>query len=61
MQQLEQRNIPTIECAVWKIIANNTPLHLMGLFHPSPANGMTTTMFLDEVTELLTTLIPKYK
>ena len=50
MQQLEQGNTPTIEYAVWKTIANNTPLHLMGLYHPPPTNGMTTTMFLDEVT-----------
>ena len=32
----------------------------MGLFHLPPTNGMTTTMFLDEVTELLKPPIPKY-
>ena len=32
----------------------------MRLYHPSPTNGMKTKMFLDEVTELLTALIPKY-
>ena len=32
----------------------------MGLYNPPPTDGMTTTMFLDEVTELLMALIPKY-
>ena len=31
VQKLEQGNEPTIEYTVWKTIANNTPLHLMGL------------------------------
>ena len=53
-------NTPTTEYAVWKTIANNTAMHLMGLYHPLPTDGMTTTMFLDEVTELIMTLIPKY-
>ena len=60
VQQLKQGNTPTTEYAVWKTIANNTPIHLMGLYHPPPTDGMTTAMFLDEVTELLTALIPKY-
>ena len=60
MQRLEQGNTPTIEYAVWKTIANNTPLHLTGLYHPPPTNRMTATMFLDEVTELLMALVPKY-
>ena len=60
VQQLEQGNIPTTEYAVWKTKAVNTPLHLMGLYHPPPTDGMTTTMFLDEVTKLLMALIPKY-
>ena len=45
---------------MWKIIGNNIPIDLKGLCHPPPADGMATTMFLDEITELLMTLIPKY-
>ena len=59
-KQLEKGNTPTIECVVWKTIAYNTPIHLIGLYHPPLTNGTTTTMFLDEIMELLMTLIPKY-
>ena len=60
IKQLEQGNTPTIEYVVWKTIGSNTPIHLIGLYHPPPTDGTTTTMFLDEITELLTTLICKY-
>ena len=60
IQQLEQGNTPTIEYAVWKMIANNIPIHLIGLYHPPSTDRMTTTMFLDEITEILMTLILKY-
>ena len=59
-KQLEQGNTPTIKYAVWKTITYNTPIHLIGLYHPASTNGITTTMFLDEIMELLMTLIPKY-
>ena len=58
VQQPGQGNTPTIEYAVWKIIANNTQLHMMGSYHPPPTDRMTTTIFLNEVTELLMALIP---
>ena len=60
VQQLEQGNTPTIEYAVWNTIANNTPIHLIGLYHLPPTDGMTATIFLDEITELLMVLIPRY-
>ena len=59
-KQLDQGNTTMIEYAVWKTIGNNTPIHLIGLYHPPSTNGTTTTMFLDEIMELLMTLIPKY-
>ena len=52
IKQLEHRNSPTIEYAVWKTIVSNTSLHLMGLYHPPLANGITMAIFLDEVTDL---------
>ena len=60
VQQLEQGNTPTIKYAAWKTIADNTPIHLIGLYHLPPTDGTKTTMFLDEITELLMSLIPKY-
>ena len=60
VQQLKEGNTPTMKYAVWKPIANNAPIHLIGLYHLPPTDGTTTTMFLDEITELLMALIPKY-
>ena len=60
VQWLKQGNTPTIEYAVWKTIANNTPIHLIGVYHLPPTDGTTTAMFLDEITELLMAVIPKY-
>ena len=60
VQQLEQANTPFIKYAVWKTIANNIPIHLIGLYHLPPTDGMTTTMFLDKITEFLMALVPKY-
>ena len=45
---------------MWKTIASNIPVHLVGLYHPPPTDGTTTTMFLDDITELFMTCIPKY-
>ena len=59
-KQLEQGNTPTMEYVVWKTITSNTPIHLIGLYHTPPTDGTTTTMFLDDITELLTTPIHKY-
>ena len=59
VQQLEQGNTPIIKYAVWKTIASSTPIHLIGLYHLPPTDGMITTIFLDEITELLMALIPK--
>ena len=59
-KQLEQGNTPPIEYAVWKTIVYNTLIHLIRLYHPPSTNGTTTTMFLDEIMELIMTLIHKY-
>ena len=32
VQQLKQGNTPTVEYSVWKTIANNTPIYLIGLY-----------------------------
>ena len=52
----------TIEYAVGKIEIKNKSLHIIGIYHPPPnaQDNATSNMFLDEITELLTALIPKY-
>ena len=61
-KELETGNTPTIEYAVWKTTVHNRTIHLMGIYHlpPSPTNKTMTSMFIDEMTDLLTEKIPKY-
>ena len=59
---LRKGNTPTIEYGVWKATIHNKTIHLVGIYHPPPSttNRMTTSMFIDEITDLLTDIIPKY-
>ena len=50
----------TTEYALWKIILQNKPLYIMGIYHTPPGNDTTNTMFIDEITELLEGMIGKY-
>ena len=62
VQDLEKGNTITIEYAIWKIEIKNKSLHVIGIYHPPPnaQDNATNNMFLDEKTELLTSLIPKH-
>ena len=62
VQELEKQNTITIEYAVWKIEIKSKSLHVIGIYHPPPnaQDNATSNMFMDEITELLTALIPKY-
>ena len=62
VQELEKGNTITIEYAVWKIEIKNKSLHVIGIYQPPPnaQDNATNNMFLVEITELLTALIPKY-
>ena len=42
-----------MEYAIWKTILQNKPLHIMGIYHPTPGNNITNAIFIDEITELL--------
>ena len=62
IQELAKGNTTTIEYTVWKIEIKKKPLQVIGTYHPPPndQDNATNNMFLDEVIELLTSLIPKY-
>ena len=62
IKELRKDNTPTIEYRVWKATIHNRTIHLVGIYHPPPSttNRMTTRMFIDEITDLLTDIIPKY-
>ena len=62
VQELEKGNITTIKYAVMKVEIRNRSLQINGIYHPPPntQDNSTNNMFLDEITELLTSPIPKY-
>ena len=62
IKELRKGNTPTIEYGVWKATIRNKTIHLVGIYHllPSTTNRTTTSMFIDEITDLLTDIIPKY-
>ena len=62
IKELRKGNTPTIEYGVWKATIHNKTIHLVGIYHPPPSatNRTTTSMFIDELTNLLTDIVPKY-
>ena len=62
IKELKKGNTLTIEYGVWKATVCNKMIHLMGIYHPPPSstNKTTTSMFIDEITDLLTDIFPKY-
>ena len=62
IKELRKGNTLTIEYGVWKATICNKTIHLMGIYHPPPCSTIktTTSMFIDEITDLLTDIIPKY-
>ena len=62
IKELRKGNTPTIEYGVWKATICNKTIHLVGIYHPPPSttNRTTTSMFIDEITDLLTDIVPKY-
>ena len=62
VQELEKGNTTTMEYAVWKVEIRNKLLQVIGIYHHphQTLRIIQHNMFLDEITELLTSLIPKY-
>ena len=59
---IRKGSTPTIEYGIWKATVRNKAIHLVGIYHPPPSttNRTTTSMFIDEITYLLTETVPKY-
>ena len=62
IKELRKGNTPTIQYGVWKATILNNTIHLVGIYHPPPSttNRTTTGMFIDEITDLLTDIVPKF-
>ena len=47
-----------MEYGVWQVSLKNKTIEILGIYHPPPKHDQTNTIFLDEITELLTSKLP---
>ena len=47
-----------IKYAIWQVSIRNKTINVLGIYHPPPKWQLTNAIFLDELTELLTTRLP---
>ena len=47
-----------MEYAIWHVSMKNKSINILGIYHPPPKQHLTNAIFLDELTELLTTRLP---
>ena len=57
VKSLDQANNHTYEHASWQINHKKNSLTVTGIYHPPPKDRITNSMFIDEITEHLTTLL----
>ena len=58
VKKTEARHLCTMEYAIWHVSMKNKSINILGIYHPPPKQHLTNAIFLDEVTELLTTRLP---
>ena len=46
------------ESATWSVTNDDKTIHITGVYHPPPKNTITNVMFLDRLTDHLTSLLP---
>ena len=44
--------------AIWQVSLKNKTIEILGIYHPPPKHNQTNTIFLDEITKLLTSKQP---
>ena len=58
IKKTKAQHLHTMEYAIWHVSLKNKSINILGIYHPPPKQHLTNTIFLDEVTELLTTRLP---
>ena len=58
VKKIEGQHLHTIEYAIWLVSLKNKTIEILGIYHPPPKQDQTNTIFLDEITELLTSKLP---
>ena len=55
IKKTEAQHLSTIEYAIWQVSIKNKTINIFGIYHPPPKQHLTNAIFLDKLTELLTT------
>ena len=58
VKKIEAQHLHTIEYAIWQVSLKHKTIEILGLYHSPPKQDQTNTIFLDEITELLTAKLP---
>ena len=58
VKDIEAQHLHTIEYAVWQVSLKNKTITILGIYHPPPKQDQTNTIYLDKLTELLTSKLP---
>ena len=58
VNKIEAQHLHTIEYAIWQVSLKNKTIEILGIYHPPPKQDQTNTIFLDEITKLLTSKLP---
>ena len=57
VKEIQSQNTRSFEHASWSVSINNKSLTITGIYHPPPKDGITNSMFIDDVTEHLSELL----
>ena len=57
-KKIEAQHLNPIEYAIWQVSLKNKTLEILGIYHPLPKQDQKNTIFLDEITKLLTVKLP---
>ena len=58
IKKTEAQHLCTVEYAIWHVSLKNMSINILGIYHPPPKQHLTNAIFLDELTEILTTRLP---
>ena len=58
IKKIEAQHLCMIEYAIWQVSIKNKTINICGICHPPPKQHLRNIIFLDELTELLTTRLP---
>ena len=57
VKEIQSQNTRSFEHTSWSVSINNKSLTITGIYHPPPKDGITNSMFVDDVTEHLSELL----